>query len=322
MNDVALCSPRVLGLCAGIGGLELGLKLAIPGSRLVGIVERDAYCAAVLVARMEDKALDQAPVWDDLATFDGAPWRGAVDIVTSGFPCQPISSAGKRLGTDDERWLWPEIVRVIRDVGPRIIFLENVPTLITGGFAGDILGDLAELGRVGRAAIHHPHFQKLKANANRRETLVRPNSASESSSWPTPAASSPNDGEMPATWLARRDRVAQERRDRGESGSNGLPLAIAAQLWSTPTASEGMSGPGLHTARGTPSNLRTQVLTAGPQDRATPKDGRNTTVLNPWFVEALMGFPPGWSACTPLVTASYLRWQQQHSSVLQDALAS
>src|SRR5690606_32653406 len=82
-----------LSLCSGAGGLDLGLAIAIPGYRAVGHVERGTYAAAILVARMEDAALDQAPVWDDIASFDGRPWRGAVDIVTAGYPCQPFSVA-------------------------------------------------------------------------------------------------------------------------------------------------------------------------------------------------------------------------------------
>ena len=72
-----------LSLCAGAGGLDLGLTLALPGYRTVGYVERDAFAASILVARMEGTVLDQAPVWDDIASFDGRPWRGAVDIVTA-----------------------------------------------------------------------------------------------------------------------------------------------------------------------------------------------------------------------------------------------
>ena len=74
-----------LSLCSGAGGLDLGLAIAIPGYRAVGHVERETFAAATLVARMEDASLDQAVVWDDVATFDGRPWRGAVDIVTAGF---------------------------------------------------------------------------------------------------------------------------------------------------------------------------------------------------------------------------------------------
>lgn len=119
---------RGLALCAGVGAMELGLSLALGRTyRTVCYVEREAYAAGVLVARMEDKALDQAPIWDDLTTFDGRPWRGVVDLVSSGLPCQPYSVAGKQLGHDDERALWPHFVRIVRECEPTFVFLENVP---------------------------------------------------------------------------------------------------------------------------------------------------------------------------------------------------
>ena len=158
-RDVVL---RALHLCAGYGGFELGLRLAGVDCRTVCHVERDAYAAAVLVARMDESRLDQAPVWSDLVTFDGAAWRGRVDIVTAGFPCQPFSAAGKRLGVDDDRWLWPDIARIIRDVEPRFVFLENVPGVVRAGLA-HVLGDLAALGfdaewgLLSAAAVGAPH---------------------------------------------------------------------------------------------------------------------------------------------------------------------
>lgn len=134
----------VLALCAGVGGLELGVGRVVR-TRVLGYVEWDAYAAAVLLARMEDSALGPAPVWcGELASFDASLFAG-VDLVTAGFPCQPFSVAGKRLGTDDERWLWPEIARIVRDVGPGLVFLENVSGLVPHGL-GTVLGDLAELG--------------------------------------------------------------------------------------------------------------------------------------------------------------------------------
>jgi len=135
-----------MALCAGAGGLELGLRIALGDDyRCVVYVEREAYAAAVLVARMANQALDTAPVWDDLSTFDGKPWRGVVDIVSAGFSCQPWSAAGKQLGIEDERWIWPDIARVIRQVGPEWVFLENVAGLVRGGLE-HVLRDLAESG--------------------------------------------------------------------------------------------------------------------------------------------------------------------------------
>ncbi|MFP3947113.1 MAG: DNA cytosine methyltransferase [Longimicrobiales bacterium] len=126
--------PRTgLALCAGVGGLELGLRLALGrGYRVVGYCEREAFSAAALVALMEEEVMDPAPVWDDLQTFPGHLWRGKVDLVAAGFPCQPWSHAGQRKGTEDDRWLWPDIRRAIREVRPGWVFLENVPGLASG----------------------------------------------------------------------------------------------------------------------------------------------------------------------------------------------
>jgi len=120
-----------LALCSGVGGLELGVRIATRGNfRVVCHVEREAYAAATLVARMEDEAMDRAPVWDDLATFDGRPWRGLVDCITAGIPCQPYSLAGPRAGHADERALWPELVRIVEECEPAFVFIENVPDFL------------------------------------------------------------------------------------------------------------------------------------------------------------------------------------------------
>lgn len=134
-----------LGLCAGVGGLELGIGLAVPGYRGVGYVERESFAQAVLVARMEEEALAPAPIWDDLETFDGRPFRGVVDLVSAGFPCQPFSVAGRGDGLEDERWVWPELERILREVRPRWVFLENVPGLVRHGLWA-VVRDLAALG--------------------------------------------------------------------------------------------------------------------------------------------------------------------------------
>lgn len=175
MTDVALHPCRVLSLCAGIGGLDLGLALALPAARTVCYVENDAYACAVLATRMAEKAMDDAPIWTDLRTFDGRPWRGVVDCLVAGFPCQPFSVAGKRRGITDERWLWPDIARIVREVEPRFVFLENVPGLVRYGLA-HVLGDLAELGfaaewgLLSAAAVGAPHIRQrfwLLAHARR-----------------------------------------------------------------------------------------------------------------------------------------------------------
>ncbi|MDP2087200.1 MAG: DNA cytosine methyltransferase [Gemmobacter sp.] len=136
---------RGISLCAGVGGLDLGLHLAEPGYRTVCHVERNGFAAAALVARMADASLAAAPVWDDLRSFDGRPWRGRVHIVTAGYPCQPFSLAGTRLGADDPRHLWPEVARIVREVGPRWCFFENVPGHLSLGL-DHVAGELQGMG--------------------------------------------------------------------------------------------------------------------------------------------------------------------------------
>lgn len=135
-----------IALCAGNGGIELGLKLLL-GERYktVCYVEREAYNAAALVARMDEKTLDRAPIWDDITTFDGRAWRGLVDIISAGFPCQPHSSAGKQKGVADERWLWDSIDRITGEILPGIVWLENVPNLAFSGL-DRVLSSLTKAG--------------------------------------------------------------------------------------------------------------------------------------------------------------------------------
>jgi site-specific DNA-cytosine methylase len=125
---------NVLALCAGIGGLELGVKIANTAARCVCYVEGEAYAAAILVKRMGEGWLDKAPVWSDVRTFDGLPWRGKVDCITAGYPCQPFSLAGPMLGEQDQRHLFPHIRRIISEVKPGLCFFENVSNHLRMGF--------------------------------------------------------------------------------------------------------------------------------------------------------------------------------------------
>ncbi len=135
-----------LALCAGTGGIELGLRLALgPSHRTVCWVEREIAVAARLAARMEEGHLSPAPIHSDVKTFCGRAWRGRVDIVTAGYPCQPFSVAGKRKGASDPRHLWPHVARIVREVRPALAFFENVPGHLTKGL--DLVR--AELQRMG-----------------------------------------------------------------------------------------------------------------------------------------------------------------------------
>ena len=133
-----------LALFAGAGGGILGGHLL--GWRTVCAVEWESYPASVLLARQNDGILSPFPIWDDVQTFDGNPWAGIVDVVSGGFPCQDISAAGKGAGIEGERsGMWREMARIIGEVRPKFVFVENSPMLTSRGL-GTVLADLAQLG--------------------------------------------------------------------------------------------------------------------------------------------------------------------------------
>ena len=134
-----------LGLCAGYGGIELGLKRVIPNLRSVALCEIEAFACANLVAKMEAGLMEPTPIWTDLKTFPWAEFRDRVDILTGGYPCQPFSAAGKRLGTEDPRHLWPFIADGIRILRPKLCFFENVEGHISLGLR-EVVGELENIG--------------------------------------------------------------------------------------------------------------------------------------------------------------------------------
>jgi DNA (cytosine-5)-methyltransferase 1 len=136
MNELALFS--------GAGGGILGGKLL--GWRTVCAVEWEPYPASVLCARQNEGVLPPFPIWDDVQTFDGRPWRGAVEVISGGFPCQDISSAGKGGGIEGAKsGMWKHMARIIGEVRPVYVFIENSPLLVKRGL-GTVLKDLASLG--------------------------------------------------------------------------------------------------------------------------------------------------------------------------------
>lgn len=150
--------PTFGSLFAGIGGIDLGLERA--GWECRWQVEWDEWCQRVLAKHWPDVRR-----YGDITAVD---WSGVerVDLLAGGFPCQPFSMAGKRRGKADERWLWPEFARAIRELRPGLVLVENVPGLLAGhGGMGSVLGDLASLGydaewdSVPAAAVGAPHLR-------------------------------------------------------------------------------------------------------------------------------------------------------------------
>lgn len=134
-----------LSLCSGYGGIDLGLRRAIPNLRTIAYAEIEAFACENLLARMEGGQLDPAPIWPDLKTFPWGAFSDRVDILSGGYPCQPFSAAGKRLGTDDPRHLWPFIANGIRILRPRLCFFENVEGHISLGLR-EVIGELESMG--------------------------------------------------------------------------------------------------------------------------------------------------------------------------------
>lgn len=175
-----------LALFAGGGGSVLAAKLL--GWNTVCAVEIDAGARQIVLDRQRDGVIKQFPIWDDIRTFDGRPWRGSVDVVTGGFPCQDISQCGAGAGIGGERsGLWGEQKRIICEVEPKLVVVENSPMLTTRGL-GTVLGDLAGMGFSARwgvfrassiGACHHRarFFMVAYPNSTKLESLDIPKPA-------------------------------------------------------------------------------------------------------------------------------------------------
>jgi len=156
---------NVVSFCSGYAGIERGLELAGVEARTVSYVEIEAFACANLVAKMETGALAPAPIWTDLKTFPAHLFRGRVDIITGGYPCQPFSAAGKRAGKNDPRHLWPWIRQHVDTIRPSHCFFENVEGHISLGLR-EVVEDLESLGYTttwgifSAAEVGAPHQRK------------------------------------------------------------------------------------------------------------------------------------------------------------------
>ena len=138
-----------LSLFSGAGGGLLATKHILRWN-CIGYVENEKYCQKVLRQRIKDGLLDAAPIFGDIRKFISEgyaeAYKGMVDVVTAGFPCQPFSIAGKQLAEEDNRNMWPETIETIRIVKPDAVFLENVPNLLNHEYSIKIFRQLAENG--------------------------------------------------------------------------------------------------------------------------------------------------------------------------------
>lgn len=175
---------RELSLFTGAGGGVLGTR-QILGWKAIGYVEKDQYCQRVIAKHIREGRLDEAPIFGDIRNFlrEGfaEQYQGVADVISAGFPCQPFSHAGKRMGKIDDRNLWPETMECIRIIRPRHAILENVVGLLRSGYFGDILGDLVQSGYdcrwriLSAAELGAPHKRDrlwIVATDNRHEEVA------------------------------------------------------------------------------------------------------------------------------------------------------
>ena len=295
-------------LFTGIGGFDLGLERA--GMRVLWQCEADEFCRRVLAAHWP-----HVPCYPDVSELRGADVE-PVDVLCGGFPCQDISVAGKGAGIDGARsGLWAEYARLVGELRPSYVVVENVPALLGRGL-GRVLGDLAALG-------YDAEWDCLPACAfgapHRRDRI-----------WIVayPGCERGELGEGLETWTAHRDRVKQTANN---GNGMGVPLTIAVQMWPTIRSTDGDRGgrgdliqavrgnesPSGHfrtwptpTAQdaandGGPSQMERSSLPLNAAVKwATPKAHpsgpdyarrENGGALNPTWVEWLMGFPLGWT---------------------------
>lgn len=239
-----------LGLFAGAGGGLLASKLLKWNT--IGAVEIEKYPREILLQRQRDGILEKFPIWDDVRTFDGKPWRGLVDIISGGFPCQDISSAGTGKGLEGERsGLWFEFARIIKEIKPKFAFIENSPLLRIRGLEV-VLQGLAEMGYDARwctlgyrhiSGCHRRDRMFILAHSNNAgvQRLQSPRSISSfrprgmcRSTFLHAVKESPYGrcASLPQPLLCRGDDGLSKRVDRIKAIGNAQVPSVAATAWS------------------------------------------------------------------------------------------
>jgi DNA (cytosine-5)-methyltransferase 1 len=269
-----LNAPTFGSLFSGYGGIDLGLEAA--GFEVAWQVEADPFCRSILHRHWPD-----IPLYSDIRLVD---WRRVrrVDLLAGGFPCQPVSQAGKKLAQEDERWLWPEFARAIRALRPRVVLVENVPGLRSRGF-GDVLGDLAACGYdaewdgISAAAVGAPHLRDRVwlvawrasegiSDADRVELPIERSRAGQQQG-ESRAAEPRTDGEAGPVADA-----AGERLEDGLGGARGRATLESEGSGPSADAIDGDDG-GVHARRGEEGGADERREPQGPLGQRAPSTG-------------------------------------------------
>jgi len=224
-----------LALFAGAGGGLLGSRLL--GWRTRCAVELDSYARSVLLARQRDGHLDRFPIWDDVCTFDGKPWRGAIDVVSGGFPCQDISAAGKGAGlAGDRSGLFFQMLRIVEEVQPRFVFAENSPNLRTRGLV-TVIKELNRLGYDARWCVLGAWHVGAPHKRNRMWVLgYRPDTAGNSRGLQSQCPQRKNTPEFAHNGKQKPMANASDTETAGEGQTNHAVNECVTHYWSTEPA--------------------------------------------------------------------------------------
>jgi DNA (cytosine-5)-methyltransferase 1 len=223
-----------LDLFSGYGGISLGL---VEWVRPALYCEIERYPQSILLSRMADGQLARAPIWDDIRTLSGRGWRGAIDIVYGGFPCQDISVAGTGRGLDGDRsGLFFEVMRLAEEIEPTFVFLENVPAIRTRGLER-VVGEFSRLGydcrwrTLSAHAVGAPHFRNrwflLAAHPDRIKCWHQPLARQQQCA----SLSSPHGQAQPLADADRSRELSEQAAGRiaaDRTGDSSPPLADAA----------------------------------------------------------------------------------------------
>jgi DNA (cytosine-5)-methyltransferase 1 len=221
-----------LALFAGAGGGLLASLLN--GWKTVCAVELDWYSRCILIQRQNDGLLPIFPIWDDIRTFDGRPWRGVIDVVSGGFPCQAFSTAASGNNTADD--LWPEMRRVVADVAPRYVFAENVSKKAIDHAADDLesMGYKTKAISLAASDLGADHVRErywLLAHSDDEGKLLRGLNAEVAI----------REGISSSVWQTKPDESRMDdglayRMDRFKATGNGQVPAVATTAWNLLTA--------------------------------------------------------------------------------------
>lgn len=282
-------------ICAGGGGQALGLELA--GFEHLALVELDPWaCATLRLNRPSWNVIGPDPVGrrqadgliGDVRAFTATSMRGMVDLVAGGVPCPPFSKAGKQLGADDERDLFPEALRLVRECAPRAVMLENVRGLLDPKFAGyreAVLGELADLGYSGEWSLLNASDHGVPQLRPRAVLVALRNDFAPFFAWPAPAPCRP-----PSVGEALRDQMAA-------GGWEGADDWAARAHRIAPTlvgGSKKHGGPDLGPTRARREWARLSVDGIGIADAPPPPGFVGMPKLTVQMAATLQGFPSDW----------------------------